>query len=165
MGQNCEQSCQQEITGFGERCQALGLKALKCLAPFFAKDAPSCEAAIASALAQCGSQVQRFQDCKGIDEPEPEPPPPTPPVPGSCPSVAETGQSSCRTTYGCANGAYTVSCDYAGNGAGGASPNSASYNCICAGPSGGQAIALAAPSAPCATAAQLCGFTSGPSLK
>lgn len=168
MGQNCEQVCQQEMTGFGERCQGLGLKALKCLTPFFKSDAPSCEAAIASSLTECGARVQRFQNCKGVAQPKPEPepePPPPPSMPGSCPSVAETGPSSCRTTYSCANGAYTVSCDYAAPGAGGASPNGALFNCICAGPTGGQAIAVAAPTAPCATAAQLCGFTSGPILE
>lgn len=160
MGQNCEQACRQEMTGFGERCQGLGLKALKCLTPFFKKDAPSCEIAVSGALTQCGAQVERFQNCKGVNQPKPNLP--QSPEPGSCPSVSEGGQNSCRTIYSCMSGAYTVSCDYSGPGA---DPNGPSYNCVCSGPTGGQGMTLAAPTAPCATAAQLCGFTNGPTLK
>jgi len=70
-GQDCMRACEDEMTGFGQKCQTLGLKALACLAPFFTVNGVNCDAAVKNALAKCTKEVTAFNDCKN----KPAPPP------------------------------------------------------------------------------------------
>jgi hypothetical protein len=153
-----------------EKCTASGVKAIKCLTPFFKDPAVSCDAAVGAALTNCSTQVTRFQQCKGVDsppqpqpqpQPNPQPQPQPNPVPTSCPGMGEIGPGYCRDVYSCPYGTYSVSCKlWSDNGM----PGGASYDCTCSMPNGGQGFMVTAPVPPCGLAAQACGLTA-PFLK
>jgi hypothetical protein len=63
-GQYCNSACVSEMTSFGATCQALGLKALACLTPFFTVNGAACDAAVRNALGKCAKEVNAFNTCK-----------------------------------------------------------------------------------------------------
>lgn len=167
-GQNCQIACEQEMTSFGDRCEKLGLKALKCLTPYFKKDNLFCQDAINAALTQCNGQVQKFQSCKGVPTPTPQPEPN--PMPNQCMVGGEGGPGYCKYSYGCPTGNYTVTCGQTGVGGTGNIPGPGNpapapwYTCSCYDPSG-VVQTFQMPSAdpvPCHQAASICGITSVP---
>jgi hypothetical protein len=159
-GRDCFSTCVQEMTGFGARCEKLGLKALKCLTPYFKQPELSCDVAVNQALNNCAAPVEAFDDCKGIpDEPQPNPQPnpqpqpmPNPtPMPGFCGGTATSTGDYCYTAYTCPEGVYSTTCKWSMMNA---------YDCTCMYPSGAaQGFSLGGNYPPCDYASEVCGFT------
>jgi hypothetical protein len=166
-GRECVSTCAQEMTGFGARCQELGVTALKCLTPFFERSNLSCDAAVGQALAACGKQVEAFNDCKGNSsnpqpapqpapqpnppKPQPMPTPTPPPTPAMCGAMGLGTVDYCYSTYACPEGVYSTTCKLS-------MPNG--YDCTCSYPGGfGQGFTLVGDYPPCDVADEVCGFT------
>ena len=129
-GQNCQQLCAAEIDGFGVTCQALGLAAIQCLAPFFKAGNLSCDVATNNALAQCGATLANFKSCetgnKSAPTPVPAPvpvPTPTPSDPLTCPYMGGADANSCKYAFNCPDGAYTTICQ--------PTPDGTASSCTC----------------------------------
>ncbi len=167
-GRECFSTCLQEMTGFGARCEKLGLAALRCLTPFFDNVNLSCDVAVNQSLTKCAKQVEAFDDCKGIpDEPQPQPQPnpqpqpqpqpqphpmPNPtPIPGSCGGMSTASFEYCYTAYACPEGVYSATCKLS---------MMSTYDCYCSYPNGAaQGFTLGGNFAPCDYAGEVCGFT------
>ena len=110
-GQDCLRVCENEIDGFGPKCQVLGINAIKCLAPFFQLgNGSSCDAATNNGLAQCGADLANFKSCEtGTPIPTPTPTPTVDPT--TCPSMTNVSPNSCEGAFACADGLYRTVCD------------------------------------------------------
>ncbi len=63
-GQECNAACTSEVNGFGKSCQARGIQALNCLAPFFQPNSGACSDVVRRSMQKCGEIVDQFQRCK-----------------------------------------------------------------------------------------------------
>ncbi len=156
-GQDCMPTCQGELDGFGATCQALGIQALDCLAPFFSPKGGACDPAVNRALTMCSGVVTAFEYCKeamttGPKMPTPTPTPtPTPIDVTSCPTAGGVGGSTeCKMLFSCPNGQYETYCSPSPQ-----NPNLA--NCECNSPNGIQTVTQLMQSAnACFDAAYAC---------
>lgn len=62
-GQDCSASCEREVNSAGSQCQALGIAALECLAPFY--QSTGCWTNLTDGLNSCGDRVDSFEQCAG----------------------------------------------------------------------------------------------------
>lgn len=105
---SCIQSCEPQLDSF--HCQPDGIKSLDCATPYFSSQL-GCPSARVTAREQCSGPLIAFQSCKGS--------PPSPPLPtfaapdvASCSGIMTMEASSCKATFNCDDGDYTVSCSY-----------------------------------------------------
>lgn len=63
-GQDCSAACERDLNGASSLCQALGIAALDCLAPFYARG--DCFQSVIDALSSCGERVDAFAQCAGV---------------------------------------------------------------------------------------------------
>jgi hypothetical protein len=144
---DCLEACAQQVNANGEQCQALGIRALNCLAPRFATTGPSpgCNAALSGAAAACTSELISFQTCQPVPTPTPNPMPAR-----DCRVTDGGGSGDCIQVYECTDGPYVVQCISTGDGA---------QACSCIPPMGAVQFAMYGLSPnPCQTAALDCGF-------
>jgi hypothetical protein len=150
-GRDCFALCSNEVDSFGPVCQSLGVKALVCLTPFLRNSTLGCDEATARGLRECGTAVNRFQDCKTNVPPQPTPLPP-PPSPGPCEGYSSGDAFGCKMSLTCTNlGTYSVDCQLMNNGL---------YTCNCYTPNGSISntnVMAGGPEYACSTAAQYCG--------
>lgn len=142
-GRDCVAACQAEVGNGTKDCQNAGLKALKCLTPYFAKQGLICDAAVAEGLSRCSEQLNTFNRCSGQDVPTPDPVP----MP-ACSSMGDAGDTYCKASYSCGTSFYTTACSY----------GEAGWTCECSGPNGALQTPLGdgLPNV-CNLAALLCG--------
>jgi hypothetical protein len=148
-GQDCLPTCQGELNNFGPVCQALGVNALTCLAPFFSAKGGNCDAAVNRALTQCGPVVTAFEDCKKPFSGSPSMPSSNPV--SSCKRSGNPSPTSCAESFSCASGGdYVTFCS--------PTPQSTMVlDCGCVTPTGQMASGrLPASSDPCLNATTLC---------
>jgi hypothetical protein len=157
-GQDCTYTCQAELNGYGPNCQALGIQAINCLAPFFSPKGGACDPAVNRALTLCSGIVTAFTSCKGGASPGTPTPTPTPAgTPAridvtSCPTMGDVGGPSpeCKMLFSCPNGSYETYC--ARN-----QQNPSLTDCTCWGPDGTQTMTQLMQSANvCFDAAHVC---------
>jgi hypothetical protein len=137
-GQECLSTCQGELNGYGASCQALGINALRCLAPFFSASGGDCDAAVNRALGQCGAIVAAFDSCKKSFSSSAKPSKPTNAVASCLRSRGGDANTGCVDTYTCNEGAYFTFCALA--------PGSMLLDCNCLLPSGQTTSGVLAPS-------------------
>ena len=165
-GRDCMTTCAEEVNRNGKQCQALGIKALECLAPHFSSTSTNrtCEAAQANGATACQGALDQFSSCFAptrTPEPEPQPNPnprPNPdpgPIPGAglvngCEAAVAAQSDMCIRYYSCSDGPYLVEC---------VSQLDGNYSCSCSYPSGVGKGAIYGPvSDPCQVAGKDCGF-------
>jgi hypothetical protein len=159
-GRDCLTACADEVNGNGKDCQALGIKALECLAPFFNASVPSqsCEASTSNGMVACSSQLSQFGACRPPgDRPSPMPNPKPNPRPDpraglvdGCAESVASAPDMCIRFYSCSDGAYLLEC---------VSQLDGRYSCSCSFPSGViQGAIYDAGSDPCSRAGTDCGF-------
>lgn len=153
-GQECFPTCQNELNGFGKSCQALGIKALTCLTPFFSPGGGDCDAAVGRALSKCNKVVKQFESCKrkyaSGNNPNPTPTTPTTPAdPTTCPSGGRAlGPDACVDAYDCGDGRYIAECRM--------DPNSMLARCRCTTPTDTRELSVPRVANPCELAAESC---------
>jgi len=148
-GQECIPTCQGELNNFGPVCQALGVKALSCLTPFFSPGGGDCDGAVNRALAQCGGIVTQFEECKKDFSRSPGNPSLN--FVGSCErSGGPMDQGNCGQIFNCSNGPYITTCTRSAQSA-------KQLDCSCVTPNGQTLDArLPASGDPCLDATALC---------
>lgn len=108
-GEECTTLCVREVNAAGEQCQALGIHALECLAPFLKPNSGGCDEVVNRAMLECGEVVDQFQQCVDPDNvPQPQPNPG--PDPTSCPSMGGGVARGCTATFACSGGQYVTNC-------------------------------------------------------
>lgn len=148
-GQDCLPTCQGELNNFGPVCQALGVQALSCLAPFFSRGGGDCDAAVNRALGQCAMAVTQFEECKKNFSGSPGNPSFN--FVSSClRSGGPMTDGNCTQIFNCTNGPYITLCNPA-------APSARLLNCSCITPNGQTVDArLPASADPCLDATTLC---------
>lgn len=154
-GQDCLSTCQAELNSSGATCQALGVKTLACLGPFFSPNGGNCDGAVNRALTKCQGIVAEFEKCKDLAAS----------TSGNDPSLdffascqrdgGPMDDGSCTQIFTCANGPYITFCNWAQDG-------TMLLDCTCATPKGEAFNGRLTHSADaCLNATALCG---GPRL-
>lgn len=148
-GQACIPTCQGELNNFGPVCQALGVKALSCLTPFFSRGGVDCDGAVNRALAQCSGIVTQFEECKKDFSASPGNPSFN--FISSCErSGGPMDDGNCAQIFNCTNGPYITLCNPSGS-------SSKQLQCSCVTPNGQTLEArLPASGDPCLDATALC---------
>jgi hypothetical protein len=162
-GRDCMATCAGEVNKNGKECQALGIKALECLAPHFSSNSQNrtCELANSNGARACERALTQFASCAAPTKnpnpnPKPDPGPGPGPAPGQsglvngCDASVSSQSDICIRYYACMEGSYLIEC---------VSQLDGNYSCNCSFPSGIAQGALYGPVAdPCQVAGQDCGF-------
>ena len=99
-------SCTSEL-GASALCLYLGQAVINCFSPFIQSGGRCGNINDYVVQAQCGQQLNRFQQCSGSATPTPIPvPPPIPEPAANCSSAGSSSGVTCDLTSKCVDGTY-----------------------------------------------------------